>query len=377
MIKDTLKEPVKLRSRKRANGSEALYLDIYLDGKRRTEYLKLYLVPETSKEDKIRNREAMALAKAVQAKRIVEIQNGRFGFNGNKEKGKLLLTEWLESQRKQFYDKGSTQCSYTVRNLICHVKKYSGENAALKDIDKKYVEGLINFLNNTTGKYGNPLSKETVYTYYVAFSIAMNKAVRKDLIPFNPCDKVDPADKPERRSKKKEYLTLEELQKLIDTECADWRVKHSFLFCCFTGLRWIDVSGLKWKNIQKIDGNRYQIEIVQQKTKEPVYIPLSENAMKWLPEKGINGFENKVFPFGDRSIIYDYLHKWVSAAGITKKITFHSSRHTYATLLLYYGADIYTVSKLLGHTSVKTTQIYAKIVDESKRKAVDLIPELG
>lgn len=377
MIKDTLKEPVKLRSRKRANGSEALYLDIYLDGKRRTEYLKLYLVPETSKEDKIRNREAMALAKAVQAKRIVEIQNGRFGFNGNKEKGKLLLTEWLESQRKQFYDKGSTQCSYTVRNLICHVKKYSGENAALKDIDKKYVEGLINFLNNTTGKYGNPLSKETVYTYYVAFSIAMNKAVRKDLIPFNPCDKVDPADKPERRSKKKEYLTLEELQRLIDTECADWRVKHSFLFCCFTGLRWIDVSGLKWKNIQKIDGNRYQIEIVQQKTKEPVYIPLSENAMKWLPEKGINGFENKVFPFGDRSIIYDYLHKWVSAAGITKKITFHSSRHTYATLLLYYGADIYTVSKLLGHTSVKTTQIYAKIVDESKRKAVDLIPELG
>lgn len=377
MVNGSSKEPVKLRSRKRANGSEALYLDIYVNGKRQNEYLKLYLVPEKTREDKAKNKETMALANAVKAKRIVEIQNGRFGFNGNREKGKLLLVDWLEEQRKHYYEKGSTQYSYTVRNLICHVKKYKGSETALKDVDKKYVEGLIEFLNTTNGKYGVPLSKETVYTYYVAFSISMNKAVRKDLIQFNPCTKVDPSDKPERRSKKKEYLTLEELQKLIDTECADWRVKHSFLFCCFTGLRWIDVSRLKWKNIQKIDGGRYQIEIVQQKTKEPVYIPLSDNAMKWLPEKGINGFENKVFPFGDRSIVYDYLHKWVSAAGITKKITFHTSRHTYATLLLYYGADIYTVSKLLGHASVKTTQIYAKIVDESKRKAVDLIPELG
>lgn len=65
------------------------------------------------------------------------------------------------------------------------------------------MEGLIEFLNTTNGKYGVPLSKETVYTYYVAFSISMNKAVRKDLIQFNPCTKVDPSDKPERRSKKK------------------------------------------------------------------------------------------------------------------------------------------------------------------------------
>ncbi|WP_455668251.1 tyrosine-type recombinase/integrase [Phocaeicola sp.] len=376
MVKDNSKEPVKLRSRKRANGSEALYLDIYLGGKRQNEYLKLYLVPEKTREDKARNKETMTLANAIKAKRIVEIQNGRFGFNENKEKRKLLLIDWLESLREYYKNKSSDRFSDTVRNLICHVKKYSGEQTALKDVDKKYIEGLIKFLNSTIGKYGNPLSKETVYTYYVTFSIAMNKAVRKDLIPSNPCNKIDPSDKPERRSKKKEYLTLEEIQKLIDTECADWRVKYSFLFCCFTGLRWIDVSSLRWKNIQKTGDNEYQIELIQQKTKELVCIPLSENAMKWLPEKGINGYENKVFPFGDRSIVYDYLHKWTKAAGINKKIVFHSSRHTYATLLLYYGADLYTVSKLLGHASIKTTQIYAKIVDESKRKAVNLIPDL-
>lgn len=377
MKTEQIKEPVRLRSKKLANGNESLYLDIYRDGKREYEFLKLYITPEKNREDKLKNKETLALANSIKAKRIVEMQNGEFGFSNRTEGGKVLLVDWLENQRQHFYNKGSNQYSYSIRNLICHVKKYSGDRTMLKDIDKKYVEGLIEFLDNTIGKYGNPLSKETVYTYYVVFSISLNKAVKKDLIAFNPCTKIPPEDKPRRTSKKKTYLTYEEIQKLADTECADWRVKFSFLFCCFTGLRWIDVSNLRWKNIQKLENNMYQIEIIQQKTKEPVYIPLSDNALKWLPDKGINGFENKVFPFGDRSIVYDYLHKWVKAAGINKNITFHSSRHTYATLLLYYGADIYTVSKLLGHTNVKTTQIYAKIVDESKRKAVNLIPDIN
>lgn len=377
MKTEQIKEPVRLRSKKLANGNESLYLDIYRDGKREYEFLKLYITPEKNREDKLKNKETLALANSIKAKRIVEMQNGEFGFSNRTEGGKVLLVDWLENQRQHFYNKGSNQYSYSIRNLICHIKKYSGDKTMLKDIDKKYVEGLIEFLDNTIGKYGNPLSKETVYTYYVVFSISLNKAVKKDLIAFNPCTKIPSEDKPRRTSKKKTYLTYEEIQRLADTECADWRVKFSFLFCCFTGLRWIDVSNLRWKNIQKVENNRYQIEIVQQKTKEPVYIPLSDNALKWLPDKGINGFENKVFPFGDRSIVYDYLHKWVKAAGINKNITFHSSRHTYATLLLYYGADIYTVSKLLGHTNVKTTQIYAKIVDESKRKAVNLIPDIN
>jgi site-specific recombinase XerD len=78
----------------------------------------------------------------------------------------------------------------------------------------------------------------------------------------------------------------------------------------------------------------------------------------------------------ERSVGYDFLHRWAKAAGIKKNVTFHVARHTYATLLLYYGADLYTVSKLLGHKNVKTTQIYAKVMDGTKRKAVNLIPQL-
>lgn len=138
----------------------------------------------------------------------------------------------------------------------------------------------------------------------------------------------------------------------------------------------MDVSRLKWKHVVEVSKGEYQIELVQQKTKEPVYIPLSANALKWLPERGYDGRENYIFKFRDRSIIYDYLSKWAKAAGVEKHVTFHMSRHTCATLLLYYGSDLYPVSKILGHTSIKTTQVYAKVADEMKRKAVGNIPEI-
>ena len=204
----------------------------------------------------------------------------------------------------------------------------------------------------------------------------MNKAVRLDLIASNPFHKLSQAEKPQRRTKKKEYLTLDEVKRMSVAECDDWRVKYAFLFCCFTGLRYVDVSRLKWKHIVEVGKGEYQIELVQQKTKEPVYIPLSANALKWLPERGYDGKENYIFKFRDRSIIYDYLNKWAKTAGVEKHVTFHMSRHTCATLLLYYGTDLYTVSKILGHTSIKTTQVYAKVADEMKRKAVGNVPEI-
>jgi integrase len=368
--------PVHLRTKKIAHGKESIYLDIVKDGVRRKEYLGLYLVPEQTRADKVINRATLKTAEEIKAKRLIELLEGKLTFAGKKA-AKVNLIEWLEEQRLYYYDNDNMNYSKTIHNLIRHLELFNAKQVTLKEVTPAFLRKFLEYLRGDgANKYGGRLCQETIYTYFTILSILMNKAVRLDLIASNPFHKLSQAEKPQRRTKKKEYLTLDEVKRMSVAECDDWRVKYAFLFCCFTGLRYVDVSRLKWKHIVEVGKGEYQIELVQQKTKEPVYIPLSANALKWLPERGYDGKENYIFKFRDRSIIYDYLNKWAKTAGVEKHVTFHMSRHTCATLLLYYGTDLYTVSKILGHTSIKTTQVYAKVADEMKRKAVGNVPEI-
>lgn len=368
--------PVHLRTKKIAHGKESIYLDIVKDGVRRKEYLGLYLVPEQTRADKMINRATLKTAEEIKAKRLIELLEGKLTFAGKKA-AKVNLIEWLEEQRLYYYDNDNMNYSKTIHNLIRHLELFNAKQVTLKEVTPAFLRKFLEYLRGDgANKYGGRLCQETIYTYFTILSILMNKAVRLDLIASNPFHKLSQAEKPQRRTKKKEYLTLDEVKRMSVAECDDWRVKYAFLFCCFTGLRYVDVSRLKWKHIVEVGKGEYQIELVQQKTKEPVYIPLSANALKWLPERGYDGKENYIFKFRDRSIIYDYLNKWAKTAGVEKHVTFHMSRHTCATLLLYYGTDLYTVSKILGHTSIKTTQVYAKVADEMKRKAVGNVPEI-
>lgn len=367
--------PVHLRTKKIAQGKESIYLDIVKDGMRKKEFIGLYLIPEKTRADKVINRATMKTAEEIRAKRIVELMEGKVGIG--KKPDKVDLLEWFEEQRLYYYDNDNMNYSKTIHNLIRHLTIFHPRKLMLSDVKPTFIRKFLEYLRSDgANKFGGRLCDETIYTYFTVFSILMNKAVRLELIISNPFHKLSQAEKPQRRTKKKEYLTLSEVKRMAEAECDDWRVKYAFMFCCFTGLRYIDVSRLKWKHIVEVGDGKYQIELIQQKTKEPVYIPLSANALKWLPERGYDGRENYIYKFRDRSIIYDYLKKWGDAAGIDKHLTFHVARHTCATLLLYYGTDLYTVSKILGHTSIKTTQIYAKIADEMKRTAVQNIPDI-
>ena len=148
-------------------------------------------------------------------------------------------------------------------------------------------------------------------------------------------------------------------------------MKRASLFSALTGLRHCDIQKLRWSEIQK-DGDSYRLNFTQKKTKGVEYMPISEQAYLLCgePQKP----ENYVFEdLPDPSWISKPLDRWLKAAGITRHITFHCFRHTYATLQLAGGTDIYTVSKMLGHTNVRTTQIYAKVVDEKKTKATEVI----
>ena len=121
------------------------------------------------------------------------------------------------------------------------------------------------------------------------------------------------------------------------------------------------------------NGGRVRIEITMQKTKEPLYLPISDEALKWLPERSEAGDSDFIFPLTHEGTVNDTLQHWAKVAGITKHISFHTARHTFATMMLTLGADLYTTSKLLGHTDVKMTQVYAKIVNRKKDEAVNLV----
>jgi integrase len=149
-------------------------------------------------------------------------------------------------------------------------------------------------------------------------------------------------------------------------------LKKAALFSALTGLRFSDIEKLVWGELEYIEGSGYFIRFKQQKTKGFERMPISEQAYKLLGE--VKEAKDKVFEgLKYSAYINTHLLKWIVKAGITKAITFHCFRHTYATLQLSMGTDFYTVSKMLGHREIKTTQIYAKIIDKTKREAANKI----
>lgn len=364
------KEPVRLRFKTLADGNQSIYLDTYREGKRHYEFLKLYLVPATNPLQKQMNADTMKAANAIKAQRIIELANDEAGIKNN-QKGKTLLADWMDEYRKMKEDK-SNGLLYQINECKHILLNYSGEKTRLRDIDVEYCRGFINYLTNihttSTGKHFEKVSAQNIYRI---FSRALNAAVKRDILAVNPCSKLDDTDKIEVPPSQRTYLTIDEVKTLIDTPCRNEEIKRAYLFSAFCGLRISDVCRLRWGNIVE-DGGKTKIELVQKKTGTPLYQPLSQQALRWLPERGNKADNEAIFSLPTECPINDTLREWAAMAGITKKVTFHTSRHTFATMMLTLGADLYTTSKLLGHSDVKTTQIYAKIVDKKKEDAVNL-----
>lgn len=386
-----LKEPVRIRFKQLSNGNQSIYLDYYtgdvirkenyVGGKRKYEFLKLYLIPERTREDKAKNEATLALAKAIQSKRIVEVQNDAHGFQ-NTNKSRVNLLDYLENIGKQSAEQGSRNYARTVLNTVRALKLFRGDYIAFRDVDKEFLSEFTDFLRQMpkASKYGvlkagGRLSNNSVVSYYGTLRTAINRAYKEGIITVNPTKEFDFASKVRQEPSRREYLTIDELKTLINTECRHEIVKRAFLFSCLCGLRVSDIRKLRWCDLQR-SGGRVRIEITMQKTKEPLYLPISDEALKWLPERGEANDSDFIFPLTHEGTVNDTLQHWAKVAGITKHISFHVARHTHATMMLTLGADLYTVSKLLGHKNIATTQIYAKIVDKKKEEAIGLIPNL-
>lgn len=364
------KEPVRIRFKKLANGSVSVYLAINVNGRRTYDYLKLYLVPETDQTAKLQNRQTMEAVYAIKAQRILQITNGAAGIKKDL-RNKMRLVDWLKIYQDRQVNKGKRGAKRWVRTMIFVIEGYDGgKDATLADIDLQWLTDFMIYLMNDYVTYKKTkLTNGTVDNYLRCLKAAFNVAVEEGIMPTNPMLALDRSHL-KGTTYEREFLSVEEVKKLIDTPCRRPDIKGAFLFSCFCGLRISDVRSLQWKHVVTA-GEKMYLKITQFKTRRPLSIPLSRQALRWMPERGGAGEDEYIFPPLSKNMTV--LDDWAKEAGINKHITFHVSRHTFATMELTMGADIYTTSKLLGHTSVATTQIYAKVINSKKEEAVSLL----
>jgi integrase len=388
-----VKEPIKIRFKALKNGNKSIYLARWNNDFQKWEYefLKdLYIVPENNNPVfKAANDKTLQLAKAIQAQRIVELQNDTHGFASRSMRSKVNLIEYIramaEQKRKKTLekkrhrdknvkdDKRGTYQSYWA--LSYHIEKYSGEKTTFKSIDKKYCDGFLDYLKKVEkiNSYGDriPLNPNTQWGYMKKLEAVINAAIVDEIITVNPFKHIKEENKPEKQKAEICYLTMEELKTLENTPMNPPLIKHAFLFSCYTGLRFSDVTRLTWSKLQRDNNGDTIINFVQEKTDKQEYLPIPKRALALLPERGLAKASDIVFKLPSNKFTNVVLRNWACAVGIPKKVTFHVARHTYATLLLSLEVPIETVSKNLGHSEIRTTQIYAKVVNTAQRAAVD------
>ena len=367
--------PVKIRYRKMAKGRKSIYLDCYRDGQRTYEFLKLYILPGRDPETKAKNDHAMAAARTLLLERTIEIQNSGTQLKAV-TRNKMLLDDLMEHYEENLRKRGALGGADNIRAPRKALRLYKGIETRLCDVNKDFCHGFIEFLRTYKTKTDTVITEHTKVSYLGVLSAVLNYAVRQDWIKENPLKKIAPVDKFKAGEGQRAYLTIDELKLMIATPAYRQDVRNAYLFACYCGLRLSDIRALRWGDV-KNDGGQWRAEVVQQKTDKPLYLPLSDHAVQYMPKRGKKSDEDKVFgKLPTLTTCEAVLERWAKDAGVEKHITFHTSRHTFATLMLTLDVDLYTTSKLLGHTKVATTQIYAKIINSKRDEAVNRVNQV-
>jgi integrase len=349
---------IALRQRKTRAGTITLYLDCYDRGRRWLEYLSLYLTG-----DRHRDKETMRIAEARAAQRRLEAFGDQHGLSApTKQKG-----DFIEYCRKLGKGKRAPNTRLVWKNAIARLEAFAGR-LTFERLDADFLEQFRDHLLQD-------LKPNSAAVYLARIKTACRQAVKARILSRNPGENVTPIRK---QDSQRVFLTLPELRKLERTECGNGAVKQAFLFSAFSGLRYSDVRPLTWGRVRRT-GGAWALEFTQAKTGDSEMLPLSKEAADILRRASRNGASTSdapVFALPAQQTIDRALKRWGRRAGLEKIISFHTGRHTFATLGLTHGVDLYTMSKLLGHRDVSTTQIYTKVVDQRKREAVEMFPTL-
>lgn len=330
----------------------------------------LYTNPKT-KLEKQHNKETHQLVEAIRAKRITEAATGQHGFT-DISKSHVQFYAFFGSVMEAKKSNDSISNYKLWQACLVQLKKHCpNENLTFEHITVEWLEDVKKFFDTQAKtKSGNLVSKGTASAYFNKVRAVINAAHAKGIMHKNPLSQVTGIN-PGKSDRT--YLTMDEVRALVKTNCRYSCLKNAFLFGCLTGLRWSDVNKLDWSEISIFNGV-HRMTFNQKKTGNLQYLDLSAQAYSLLGDPG----EGKVFKgLSYSAYMNTELMRWCMEAGITKHVTFHAARHTFAVNLLSNGVDIYTVSKLLGHSEIKTTQIYADIIDSVRSDAMHKIPDIG
>ncbi len=404
---------VTLRQKPISGHRQALYLDFYpaiidpeTGGKTRRQFLNMYLHDEIEHQ-----MEHYQDEKGKPQRRYVQMQDKK----GNPKAAKLtpvekqhnmntrLIAEQIRQRRENELNKPEVYTPFEKQRLrqqamgersfvqyfkeltdrrkasnhdnwvsaYNYLERLTGGDLPFAEVDEHFCNEFKEYLLTSPSikRKDKPIATNSAVSYFNKFKAALAQAYKDGYLSEDLNKRIDSIKPAETQ---RNFLTLEELNKLAQTQCQDETLKRAALFSALTGLRFSDIRNLTWKDIEHTKKEGYFIHFRQQKTQGVEVLPISDQAFSLLGKRGKP--EQMVFD----GLVYSaytnrHLYQWIGAAGITKNITFHCFRHTFATLQLSAGTDIYTVSKMLGHRELKTTQIYAKVIDKTKREAADKI----
>ena len=403
---------VKLRQKPISGNRQALYLDFYpqitdpeTGQKTRRQFLSLYLfdeiehteekytdengkpqkrtVPVLDKKgqpkkvklnpiDKQHNKETLQIADQIRQKKDNEVNKPEIytGYEKEqlkiKERGERSFVEYF----KELADKRKASNHDNWDSAYNYLVAFTGGKLKFSEIDERFCNNFKEYLLTSPSKKSKTksLSQNSAVSYFNKVKAALKQAFKDGFLSIDLNAKIETIKTTETKI---EFLTMEELQTLAKTDCPNPMLKNAALFSALTGMAFKEIQNLVWAEVEYSEEMGFYIPHTRQKTGGNNYLPISEQAFSLLGERGKP--TAKVFDgLNDRDRYY-WFQLWISKAGITKQINFHGLRHTFATLQLSKGTDIYTVSKMLGHSNVRTTQIYAKVINQTKRDAADKI----
>ena len=382
---------VTLRYRMLESGRQSLYLDFYpavvnpLTGETsRREYLGMFVTPLRKRNGELQtckdgshkyseeDAETIRLAQIICANRQNEMakmsiySDAELEMLKAKERGKQDFIVYFRDMAKQ--RTGVTHRSWM--STLKHMERYamlSGKSPLrFCDIDLGWCEGFRDYLQRASNKNGTGVLLESSAAHYLTiFKIALKSAYKHGYLQRNFNEDLRGI---KASASHREFLTLDELKSLVSVPCKNSVLKRAALFSSLTGLRFSDIQKMKWGELMETaDG--ITLRYVIKKTNSYDELPVSSQAMRLCGER--QSPDSPVFAGLSYAHVNEVLRNWLSAAGITRKITFHCFRHTFATLQLASGTQVTTIQRMLGHKSLNTTMIYAKVLEESKRAAAD------